>query len=150
MDFSRYPKVELHLHLDCSLSYQVVERIDPSITEEAFRHDFIAPRKCTNLADFLTRAPHSIALMQTEEQLRLVILDLFEQFQRDHVLYAEMRFAPLLHIEKGLTPERVVEVVDVTVVVDVDIDVDVLVLTEVLVVAVEEAGVSACTTHIAA
>jgi adenosine deaminase len=85
MDFSKYPKVELHLHLDCSLSYNVVHRINPAITEEEYRRDFIAPAKCTNLADFLTRAPHAIALMQTEEQLRLVVFDLFEQFQRDHV-----------------------------------------------------------------
>lgn len=112
MDFSRYPKVELHLHLDCSLSYNVVHRINPAITEEAYRHDFIAPSKCTNLADFLTRAPQGIALMQTEEQLRLVVFDVFEQLQRDHLLYVEIRFAPLLHTHRGLSPEQVVEVVE--------------------------------------
>lgn len=112
MDFSAYPKVELHLHLDCSLSYNVVHRINPSLTEEAYRHDFIAPAKCSNLVDFLTRAPHGIALMQTEEQLRLVVFDLFEQFQQDSLLYAEMRFVPLLHTERGLSPEQVVEVVE--------------------------------------
>jgi len=112
MDFNTYPKVELHLHLDCSLSYNVVHRINPSITEEAYRRDFIAPAKCTNLADFLTRAPRAIALMQTEEHLRLVVSDVFEQFQRDHLLYAEIRFAPLLHTERHLSPEQVVEVVE--------------------------------------
>lgn len=112
MDFSRYPKVELHLHLDCSLSYNVVHRINPSITEAAYRHDFIAPAKCTNLADFLTRAPQGIALMQTEAQLRLVVFDVFEQLQRDHLLYAEIRFAPLLHTHRGLSSEQVVEVVE--------------------------------------
>jgi adenosine deaminase len=112
MDFSLYPKVELHLHLDCSLSYNVVHTINPSITEEAYRRDFIAPARCTNLADFLTRAPHSIALMQTEGQLRLVVFDLFEQLQQDHLLYAEIRFAPLLHTNSGLTPEQVVEIVE--------------------------------------
>lgn len=112
VDFSSYPKVELHLHLDCSLSYDVVRQIDPSITEEAYRRDFIAPAKCTNLADFLTHAPYAIALMQTEEQLRLVVFDVFKQLRRDHVLYAEIRFAPHLHTEKGLTPERVVQVVE--------------------------------------
>jgi adenosine deaminase len=112
MDFSVYPKVELHLHLDCSLSYNVVHRINPSISEEAYRHDFIAPAKCTNLASFLTRAPQGIALMQTVEQLRLVVSDLFEQLQRDHLLYAEIRFAPLLHTDMGLSPEQVVEVVE--------------------------------------
>jgi adenosine deaminase len=112
MDFSTYPKVELHLHLDCSLSYNVVHQINPTITEEAYRHDFIAPAKCTNLADFLTRTPQAITLMQTEQQLRLVVFDLFEQLQRDHMLYAEIRFAPLLHTDKGLSPELVVEVVE--------------------------------------
>jgi len=112
MDFSVYPKVELHLHLDCSLSYDVVHRINPSITEEAYQHDFIAPAKCTDLADFLTRTPQGIALMQTEEQLRLVVFDLFEQLQRDHLLYVEIRFAPLLHTEKGLSPEQVVETIE--------------------------------------
>ncbi len=112
MDFSMYPKVELHLHLDCSLSYNVVHTLNPSITEEAYRHDFIAPARCTNLADFLTRAPHSIALMQTAEHLRLVVFDVFEQLQQDHLLYAEIRFAPLLHTDRGLSPEQVVEIVE--------------------------------------
>jgi adenosine deaminase len=112
MDWTKLPKVELHLHLDCSLSYEVISQIDPSITLEDYRTNFIAPAKCANLADFLTRAPRSVALMQTEEQLRLVTLDLFEQLRRDNVLYAEIRFAPLLHIEKGLSAREVVESVE--------------------------------------
>jgi len=112
MDCKTLPKVELHLHLDCSLSYAVVSRLNPAITREEYLHDFIAPARCTNLADFLTRAPKSIALMQTEEGLRLVTFDVFEQLQRDNVVYAEIRFAPLLHTEKGLTAENVVEIVE--------------------------------------
>ena len=112
MDFKALPKVELHLHLDCSLSYAVVSRLNPAITREEYLHDFIAPARCTNLADFLTRAPKSIALMQTEEGLRLVTFDVFEQLQRDNVVYAEIRFAPLLHTEKGLSAENVVEIIE--------------------------------------
>ncbi len=112
IDFRLYPKVELHLHLDCSLSYDVVRKINPSISEETYRRDFIAPARCTNLADFLTRAPHAIALMQTREQLQLVVADVFEQLQRDNLLYAEIRFAPFLHTDKGLSPEQVVEAVE--------------------------------------
>jgi adenosine deaminase len=112
MDFKSLPKVELHLHLDCSLSYAVVSRLNPSITLEDYRNDFIAPAKCTNLVQVLTRASNSIALMQTEEQLRLVTYDVFEQLQQEHVCYAELRFAPLLHTTKGLSPEEVVEIVD--------------------------------------
>jgi adenosine deaminase len=50
--------------------------------------------------------------MQTEEQLRLVVFDLFEQFQQECLLYAEIRFVPLLHTERGLSPEQVVEIVE--------------------------------------
>lgn len=111
MDYSRLPKIELHLHLDCSLSYDVVSRINPTITPEEYRQKFIAPPKCIDLADYLTRAFYSVGLMQTEEQLQMVTHDLFEQLKAENVLYAEIRFGPLLHTEKGLDPEHVVRVV---------------------------------------
>lgn len=106
------PKIELHLHLDCSLSYVAVARLDESVSLEEYQRDFIAPSRCTNLADFLTRAPRGFKLMQDEAALALVVEDLFEQLAADGVIYAEIRFAPLLHLECGLTPERVVTAVD--------------------------------------
>jgi adenosine deaminase len=102
------PKVELHLHLDCSLSYEVVKKIDPSVTEDEYLHDYIAPAKCIDLADFLTRAVKGFALMQTREQIQLVVHDLFAQMAADNMLYAEIRFAPLQHLQKGMTPYEVV------------------------------------------
>lgn len=112
MNFQHLPKVELHLHLDCSLSYKVVSEIDPAITLEEYQSNFIAPPKCVDLMDYLTRAPSSYPLMQTEEQLRLVTFDLFEQLQQDNVIYAEIRFAPLLHTKEGLSAHEVVASVE--------------------------------------
>ncbi|MGH7598634.1 MAG: adenosine deaminase, partial [bacterium] len=112
MNFAPLPKIELHLHLDCSLSFEIVSRLNPSISLEKYQNDFIAPAKCTNLADLLTRAPKGIQLMQTEYELRLVTTDMFQQLQRDGVIYAEIRFAPLFHTEKGLSPEQVVEIAE--------------------------------------
>jgi adenosine deaminase len=112
MDNSTLPKIELHLHLDCSLSYEVVQQIAPSISYETYRESFIAPPKCTDLADYLTRAVKGTELMQTKAELRLVTLDLCRQLKKDNVIYAEIRFAPLLHLEKGLTPEEVVQTVN--------------------------------------
>lgn len=112
MDYSKLPKIELHLHLDCSLSYKVVSRINPAITYEDYHDSFVAPPKCTDLLDYLTRAVKGYELMQTKEQLRLVTLDVLEQLQADNVIYAEIRFAPLLHIAQGLTPEEVVQTVN--------------------------------------
>ncbi len=112
MNFQQLPKVELHLHLDCSLSFDVVKKIDPAVTEETYRRDFIAPVKCHDLADFLKRAVNGYYLMQTKEHLQWVVQDLFEQLKADNVLYAEIRFAPLLHIERELTPAEVVTTIE--------------------------------------
>lgn len=106
------PKVELHLHLDCSLSYAAVSRLDPSVSRAEYDLEFVAPPLCASLADFLTRAPRGFQLMQTRDALRLATDDLFEQLGADGVVYAEIRFAPLLHLLRGLTPEEVVESVD--------------------------------------
>jgi adenosine deaminase len=106
------PKLELHLHLDCSLSYQAVARLAPGVTHEEYLSDWVAPARCTNLADFLKRSPKSVLLMQDEAALTLATEDVFRQLKADGVVYAEIRFAPLLHLELGLTAERVVEVVN--------------------------------------
>ncbi len=111
IDFKAIPKVELHVHLDCCLSLGVVSQLRPGITEEEYRADFIAPAKCLDLADFLKTTFRSIALMQTKENLRLVTRDLFQQFKADNVIYAEIRFAPLQHLDNGLTPAEVVQTV---------------------------------------
>ena len=115
MDFQQLPKVELHLHLDCSMSYAVVSQLNPAITRTEYLESFIVPAGCPDLADALSCAAREIELMQTEEALRLVTWDLFEQLQRDNMLYAEIRFAPLLHTEKGLSAKEVVSIVDKTV-----------------------------------
>ena len=112
MDYSTQPKVELHLHLDCSLSYDVVKQIKPSVTMEEYKQSFIAPPKCTDLADYIKRAIKGFELMQTKEQLRLVTLDLFKQLKTDNVVYAEIRFAPLHHTMQGLTPGEIVQAVN--------------------------------------
>jgi adenosine deaminase len=49
--------------------------------------------------------------MQTKEQLEIVVEDLFDQFEKDNVIYAEVRFAPLLHLNNGLAPMEVIEIV---------------------------------------
>lgn len=112
MLIAKMPKIELHLHLDCSLSYSALSRLCPGVTREEYFREYVAPSRCTNLADFLKRAPKGVALMQDERALRLVTRDVFEQLHADQVVYAELRFAPLLHTESGLSAERVVEIVN--------------------------------------
>lgn len=105
-------KIELHLHLDCSLSYAAVSALAPSVTHAEYQSDYVAPARCTDLTEFLSRAHKGFRLMQSEMSLRLVTEDIFRQLIDDGVIYAELRFAPLLHLEQGLTPGQVVSIVD--------------------------------------
>ena len=107
----KLPKVELHLHLDCSLSYKVVSEIRPDISLTKYQSEFVGPAKCNSLSEILSYVTNQVNLMQTEKNLRLVVDDLFKQLKAENVIYAEIRFAPLLHLEKGLRPEEVVEIV---------------------------------------
>ena len=58
MDFSALPKVELHLHLDCSLSYAAVSALDSSVTLETYQQDYQGPEKIADLADFFPACAH--------------------------------------------------------------------------------------------
>ncbi|WP_236720673.1 adenosine deaminase [Serratia marcescens] len=103
--------MELHVHLDTCLSYHYLKKIDPQITRTAFNRQFVAPKTCADLGDFLSKIAPQIALLQTQQAIALAVDDLFAQLAADNVIYAELRFAPLLHTRMGLTGEAVVETV---------------------------------------
>lgn len=105
------PKVELHSHLDCCLSYDAVRRIDPGISREHYDTHFAAPARCTSLADYLTYTLNYRAVLQTERALRIAVQDVFTQMAADGIVYAELRFAPLVHLDGGLSPDDVVRCV---------------------------------------
>jgi adenosine deaminase len=77
--------------------------------------DYVAPARCTSLTEFLACVPKVLGLLQTTEGLQVMVEDVFEQLGKDGVIYAELRFAPLLHVEQGLTPEHIVDTVDTAV-----------------------------------
>lgn len=110
-DFSELPKVELHLHLDSSLSYKVAKQLDSSLNPDKFREKFVAPPKCKDLNDYLVRVARQVNLLQSTRALEKASEDLVHQLVQDRVIYAEIRYAPLLHIRGGLHPEQVVETV---------------------------------------
>ena len=109
--FKKLPKIELHLHLDCSLSFDVVKQIDSNITLKDYKKLFQASPNCKSLKDYISCADRAIELMQTKENLELIVDDLFKQLKNDNVIYAEIRFAPLLHCDKNLTESEVVKIV---------------------------------------
>lgn len=106
------PKVELHLHLDCSLSVEGLRRLGQPVTREEYLHEYTAPDPCPNVAAFLSRVAKVLPLLQSSEALHILVGDVFDQLSQDRVLYAELRFAPLLHTAAGMSPEQVVDTVD--------------------------------------
>lgn len=110
MNYNKNCKVELHVHLDCSLSYEVVKKINPKITKSKYINEFVGS-SCSCLNDYIKCADRAVEIMQSEEALKLVTIDLFNQLKKDNVIYVEIRFAPLLHTKKGLSPSQVVKIV---------------------------------------
>lgn len=110
------PKIELHCHLDGSLRPETIidiakrEGLDiPSFDIEGIKRELIAPVDCESLDVYLKRFVIPNLVMQSKENLRRVAFELFEDCAKENVKYMEVRFAPLLHIAKGLTIEEIIE-----------------------------------------
>ena len=110
--WKRIPKVELHSHLDCTLSFNVVNKLAPGTTVEEYWSKYVAPPRCEDLAHYLRYTENGVRLLQAKPALELVIKDLFKQLTQDNVIYTEIRFAPLLHTANGLDDDVVVDIVE--------------------------------------
>lgn len=111
------PKAELHLHLDGSLRIDTAleiartRGIDAPRTFEGMHRILVGPDQATDQAELLLAFDLPIALMQDADALERTASDLVEDKAFDHVRYAEIRWAPLLHVDRGLTGRQVVEAV---------------------------------------
>ena len=115
----RAPKVLLHDHLDGGLraativeladqtGYTGLPTTDPDelgawMTRGASRKDLVL---------YLETFAHTVGVMQTPESLARVARECAEDLADDGIVYAEVRFAPELHLERGLALDDVVEAV---------------------------------------
>lgn len=96
MDEKYFKKVELHVHLDGSVRPSTLSEIKGITIEEAEKR-LIAPEKCSDLNDYLTKFTEPVSIMQTEENLTRISRELCEDLLKDNCIYAEIRFAPNKH-----------------------------------------------------
>lgn len=109
------PKAELHQHLDGSMRPATAVELAASIgmvldRDEAHRR-MVGPERCENQAELLRFFELPIVLLQTAEALERVTAELVDDLIRDGVRYAEIRWAPRLHMERGLSVKAVLEAV---------------------------------------
>src|SRR4029078_4530823 len=71
----------------------------------------VAQDKVTDQAELLAAFDLPIALMQDAEALERIAHDMVEDKAHDNVRDADVRWAPLLHTDRGLTGRQVVEAV---------------------------------------
>lgn len=101
-------KVELHIHLDGSISLELASTLS-GLSISDVKQKMIAKDKCKNLSEYLTKFDFSCSLMQTKDNLTLIAKDLVDRLAFQNVIYAEIRFAPMFHTKEGLTYEEIVE-----------------------------------------
>ena len=116
----RVPKVLLHDHLDgglrpetivelaAEIGYDGLPTTDPAALGAWFRE----AADSGSLVRYLETFAHTCAVMQTREGLVRVAADCAEDLAADGVVYAEVRYAPEQHLERGLTLDEVVEAVN--------------------------------------
>lgn len=107
IDLKKFPKIELHVHLDGSVNLELASKLLKQDIE-LIKRDMVAPNKCHDLNDYLTKFSLPVSMMQTKENLEFISEKLGEDLINDGVIYAEIRFAPIKHITK-LSLDEVME-----------------------------------------
>ena len=113
------PKVLLHDHLDGGLRAATVVDLARQIgydrlpSEDADEVKLWMQRGANrgHLNLYLDAFQHTVAVMQTRQALIRVAAECAEDLAADGVVYAEVRFAPELHVAGGLSLDEVVEAV---------------------------------------
>ncbi len=107
--------IDLHLHLDGSISVKSarelakIENITLPQSDAALKAALMVSEDCKDLNEYLTKFDLPCTLLQSEESIALATCNLCSELKEMGYIYAEIRFAPQKHMEKGLTQEAAVE-----------------------------------------
>ena len=113
------PKVLLHDHLDGGLRPATVAELAeqtryaglPTTDPVALAAWFREAGNSGSLERYLEPFQHTVGVMQTSDALARVASECAQDLAADGVVYAEVRFAPELHTERGMTRPEVVDAV---------------------------------------
>ena len=110
-----YGLIDLHLHLDGSLSLASVrdlaqlQNIAVEPDDEKLLNMLQVGPDCRDLNEYLEKFAFPCSLLQKPEAITRSVENLRRELKEQGLLYAEIRFAPQLHTLQGLTQHQVVE-----------------------------------------
>jgi adenosine deaminase len=111
----RVPKVLLHDHLDGGLRPSTIVELAtaaghslPSADADSLGRWFTEAADSGSLERYLETFDHTVAVMQTAENLTRIARECVEDLAADGVVYAEIRYAPEQHLREGLGLDEVV------------------------------------------
>lgn len=102
------PKLDLHCHLDGSLPRQYICR---TLGRDVSYRELRAKRECESLSEYLTKFQIPLECLQSAENLRRAGREFLLEVKKDNIMYVEVRFAPLLSTNEGLSCREVIEAV---------------------------------------
>jgi len=113
------PKVLLHDHLDGGLRPQTVLDLAadsgysdlPASDAQSLGRWFSEAAYSGSLERYLETFKHTVGVTQSVSALSRVARECAEDLAADGVVYAEVRFAPELHVEKGLSLHEIIDAV---------------------------------------
>ena len=116
--FRALPKTDLHVHLDGSLRLETILELAQAAKVELPANDVEGLRAAIgcgsnfgSLVEYLRGFDITLRVMQTEASLERIAFELAEDAHRENVRYMEVRYAPMLHTQRGLKLTKVVEAV---------------------------------------
>ncbi len=105
------PKLELHCHLDGSVSLEYLEKQSQQQGIPIQIDKVTVDQHCQSLAEYLQSFDEILKVMQTRISLIDAVVDVAEQAVHDGVKYIEIRFAPAFHQGQGLEIDEILTAV---------------------------------------
>jgi adenosine deaminase len=112
------PKAELHCHLDGSMRVETIIDLAkqynvqlPKTNQDELKAYLEVGDDCKDLVDYLKAFSVTASVLQHEDALTRATYELCEDASEENIRSIEIRFSPLLHVEKELKIEQIIEAV---------------------------------------